>query len=206
MGDRAESGIMWAYSITDMSTETTQIMTTESLVQQFNSADKRVTRLLAKHSLTLLRISIGIVFVWFGALKLVPGLSPAEPLIRAAYGFLPEALMNPFLLMIAALEIVIGLGFIIGKFQRIVVLLLLGQMAGAMSPIILAPDRMWANFPFVFTLEGQYVVKDIILISAGLVIGATVRGGGLTSDPVLIKESLKRGTQEIRALFGLNNQ
>lgn len=180
-------------------------MSTESLVQRFNSADKRVTRLLARHSLTLLRVSIGIVFVWFGALKLVPGLSPAEPLIRAAYDFLPEALMNPFLLAIALLEIAIGLGFIIGKFQRLVVLMLLFQMGGAMSPIILAPDRMWASFPFVFTLEGQYVVKDIILISAGLVIGATVRGGGLTSDPVLIKESLKRGTQEIRAMFGLKN-
>jgi hypothetical protein len=85
------------------------------------------------------------------------------------------------------------------------VILLLGQMAGAMSPILLAPDRMWQSFPFIFTLEGQYVVKDIILISAGLVIGATVRGGGLTSDPVILKESLKRGTQEIRAIFGLKN-
>lgn len=180
-------------------------MTAESLNQRLQTADKQVTRMLARHSLLLLRVSIGIVFVWFGALKLIPGMSPAEPLIRAAYGFLPEALMTPFILMIAVLEIVIGLGFISGKFMRATVLLLLAQMAGAMSPIVLAPDRMWASFPFVFTLEGQYVVKDIILISAGLVIGATVRGGGLTSDPVLLKESLKRGTQEIRALFGLNN-
>lgn len=180
-------------------------MSTNSLVQRFNSADKRVTRLLARHSLLLLRISIGIVFVWFGALKLTPGMSPAEPLIRAAYDFLPDVLMGPFLLMIAVLEIVIGVGFITGKFQRLTVILLLGQMAGAMSPILLAPDRMWQSFPFIFTLEGQYVVKDIILISAGLVIGATVRGGGLTSDPVILKESLKRGTQEIRAIFGLKN-
>lgn len=180
-------------------------MTAETLNTRLTSADKRVTRLLARHSLLLLRISIGIVFVWFGALKLIPGMSPAEPLIRAAYGFLPAELLGPFVLMIATLEIVIGLGFISGKFMRLTVLLLLAQMAGAMSPLILVPDRMWATFPLVFTLEGQYVVKDIILISAGLVIGATVRGGGLTADPVLLKESLKRGTQEIRALFGLND-
>ena len=207
MGARLTWGLMLAYSINEhLPTEAPKIMSTDTLVKNFNAADKRVTRLLARHSLLLLRISIGIVFVWFGALKLVPGLSPAEPLIRAAYDFLPAALMSPFLLMIAVLEIVIGLGFISGKFQRLTVLLLLAQMGGAMSPIILAPDRMWHSFPFVFTLEGQYVVKDIILISAGLVIGATVRGGGLTSDPILIKESLKRGTQEIRAIFGLKNE
>lgn len=177
-------------------------MSTDTLVQRFNTADKQITRLLARHSLTILRVSIGLVFVWFGALKLFPGMSPAEPLIRAAITFVP---MNLFLPFLAVLEMTIGLGFITGKFQRLTVLLLLGQMAGAMSPIILAPDRIWASFPFVFTLEGQYVVKDIILISAGLVIGATVRGGGLISSPVLLKESLNRRTQELRAIFANNN-
>jgi uncharacterized membrane protein YkgB len=178
-------------------------MSTDTLVQRFNTADKQITRFLARHSLTVLRISIGLVFVWFGALKLFPGMSPAEPLIRAAITFLPMDLFLPFL---AVLEMTIGVGFITGKFMRLTVLLLLGQMAGAMSPIILAPDRIWATFPFVFTLEGQYVVKDIILISAGLVIGATVRGGGLISSPVLFRESLNRRTQEIRAIFANNNE
>jgi uncharacterized membrane protein YkgB len=175
-------------------------MSTETLQQQFNSADKAVTRWLARHSLTLLRVSVGIVFVWFGALKLVPGLSPAEHLIRESITFLP---MNYFLPFLACWEMVIGLGFISGKFKRLTLLLLLAQMGGAMSPIILRPDLIFTNFPYGLTLEGQYVIKDIILISAGLVIGATARGGGLTADPIVLKESLKRGTQEIRALFGL---
>jgi hypothetical protein len=85
--------------------------------------------------------------------------------------------------------------------MRATIILLLLQMGGAMSPILLAPDRIFAQFPWQLTLEGQYVVKDIILIAAGLVIGATVRGGGLTSDPVVLRESLRRKTQEIRALF-----
>lgn len=134
---------------------------------------------LAKHSLTLLRVSIGIVFVWFGALKLVPGLSPAEPLIRSAMWFMPLDYFIPF---VSILELVIGLGFISGKFPRVTVLLLLTQMGGAMSPLLLSPDRIWNVFPFAWTLEGQYVFKDIILISAGLVIGATVRGGHLTTE------------------------
>ena len=126
-------------------------------------------RLLARYSLTLLRLSVGIVFVWFGALKLVPGLSPAEPLIRGSITFLPMDLFLPFL---AVWEMAIGFGFISGKFQRLTVGLLLLQMGGAMSPLLLRPDLIWASFPLVWTLEGQYVFKDIILISAGLVIAA----------------------------------
>lgn len=139
-----------------------------------------VVEWLSKHSLTLLRVSIGIVFMWFGALKLIPGLSPAQPLIESAIWFLPIGLFLPVL---ALWEIAIGLGFISGKFQRLTIILLLLQMGGAMSPIILSPDRIWNVFPYALTLEGQYVIKDIILISAGLVIGATVRGGHITSDP-----------------------
>jgi uncharacterized membrane protein YkgB len=178
-------------------------MSTQSLLQQANTVDRRITRFLARHSLTLLRVAIGVVFVWFGALKLIPGASPAEPLIRAAITFLPMELFLPFL---AVVEIAIGIGFISGKFMRLTIIMLLFQMAGAMSPLILAPNRIWVQFPFQWTLEGQYVFKDIILISAALVIGATVRGGGLTSDPILFHEGLKRRTTELRAaLFGLNN-
>lgn len=141
--------------------------------------DQIAVQWLSKHSLTILRISIGIVFLWFGTLKLVPGLSPAEPLIRSAIWFLPMSYFMPFL---AFWEMVIGLGFVSGKFMRVTIILLLLQMGGAMSPLILSPDRIWNTFPFALTFEGQYVVKDIILISAGLVIGATVRGGRLTSE------------------------
>lgn len=147
--------------------------------QKLVNLDTTVTGLLARHSLTLLRISIGIVFVWFGALKFFPGVSPAEPLIRASITFLPMELFLPFL---AIWEVVIGLGFISGRFMRATIILLLMQMGGAMSPIILRPDLIFTAFPYALTLEGQYVIKDIILISAGLVIGATVRGGGLTSE------------------------
>jgi uncharacterized membrane protein YphA (DoxX/SURF4 family) len=134
--------------------------------------------LAAQHGLTILRICMGIVFVWFGALKLFPGVSPAEPLIRESISFLPMDLFLPFL---AIWEMAIGVGFLTGKFMRVTLVLLFLQMGGAMSPLVLRPDLMWANFPHTWTLEGQYVFKDIILISVGLVYAATVRGGRLTS-------------------------
>jgi uncharacterized membrane protein YkgB len=70
---------------------------------------------------------------------------------------------------------VIGLGFLSGKFMRATLLLLFLQMGGAMSPMILRPDLMWEVFPYQWTLEGQYVFKDIILISVGLVFAAALR-------------------------------
>lgn|SRR5690606_13529354 len=142
--------------------------------------DQTTVRLTARYGLRLLAISMGLVFVWFGALKLQTGVSPAEPLIRDTLDFLPESLINPLIMVLAVWEVAIGIGFLIGKAKRLVLVLLLLQMAGAMSPLILAPERLWETFPIVWTLEGQYVFKDIILISAGLVIGATHRGGGLS--------------------------
>ncbi|MBZ0304357.1 MAG: DoxX family membrane protein [Anaerolineae bacterium] len=145
-----------------------------SIWQQLTRLDRALTQLMARYSVTLLRLSVGIVFIWFGALKLVPGLSPAEPLIRGSITFLS---MDWFLPFLAVWEMAIGLGFIIGRFPRVTLLLLLLQMGGAMSPIILRPDLIFATFPYALTLEGQYVIKDIILISAGLVVAAAARGG-----------------------------
>ncbi len=167
-----------------LSTHTTEmkaIVIKPSLMERLESLDRTATELAARYGLTLLSVSMGIIFVWFGALKLDMGLSPAEPLIRETISFLP---IKFFLPVLAVWEMVIGLGFLTGKFKRATILLLLAQMGGAMSPIILAPDRIFNTFPYSFTLEGQYVVKDLVLISVGIVIWATVRGGGLSSKPV----------------------
>jgi uncharacterized membrane protein YphA (DoxX/SURF4 family) len=123
---------------------------------------------------------MGIVFVWFGALKFFPDVSPAEPLIRESITFLPMSVFLPFL---AVWEVAIGLGFLTGRFMRVTILLLYLQMPGTLSPIVLAPSHVWESFPFGLTLAGQYMIKNLVLISAGLVIGATVRGGGLVAEP-----------------------
>lgn len=151
--------------------------------EQFNRIDQAITRWMARSGVTLLRISMGIVFFWFGALKLVPSLSPADDLIRQTLTFLPMGLFMPFL---ALWEMLIGLGFISGKFMRITILLLFLQMPGTVSPIFLRPDLVFTAFPYGLTLEGQYIVKNLVLISAALVIGATVRGGGLTNRSEVI--------------------
>jgi uncharacterized membrane protein YkgB len=146
------------------------------LSRRLHQFDRTATRLMNRYGLRLLSISMGLVFVWFGTLKLV-GMSPAEPLIRDTLDFLPGTLVNLLILLLALWEVAIGIGFLSGRAKRVVLIMLLLQMVGAMSPLILAPERLWETFPFVWTLEGQYVFKDIVLISGGLAIGATHRGG-----------------------------
>jgi uncharacterized membrane protein YkgB len=149
------------------------------LQRRFNAVDTAVTGFMARHGVTFLRISLGIIFFWFGALKLFPQFSPAEDLIRQSITFFS---MSWFLPLLAVWEMAIGLGFLTGKFLRLTILLLFLQMPGTLSPIILRPDLVFTQFPFGLTLEGQYMIKNLVLISAALVVGATVRGGGLTSD------------------------
>jgi hypothetical protein len=94
--------------------------------------------------------------------------------------------MSWFLPFLALWEMAIGLGFITGRLMRLTILLLFLQMPGTISPVFLRPDLVFTQFPFGLTLEGQYIVKNLVLISAALVVGATVRGGGLTSDPAAL--------------------
>jgi uncharacterized membrane protein YkgB len=159
-------------------------MAFQTLRGVFDRIDLRVTELMARNGIMLLRISIGVVFLWFGALKLVPGLSPAEEMIRATLGFLPLDLFIPLL---ALWEMLIGIGLISGRFMRATILLLLLQMPGTLSPILLAPELVFTIFPLGLTLAGQYIVKNAVLISAALVIGATVRGGRLVHSPEMLE-------------------
>ncbi len=152
----------------------------KTIARDFEAVDVRITRFMARHGVTLLRIALGIIFFWFGALKLAPNLSPAEDLVTATITFLSASFFVPFL---GIWEMAIGLGFITGKFMRATILLLFLQMPGTMLPIVLLPERVFTQFPFGLTLEGQYIVKNLVLISAALVVGATVRGGRLTSEP-----------------------
>jgi uncharacterized membrane protein YphA (DoxX/SURF4 family) len=135
---------------------------------------------MARYALRFTRIGLGIIFFWFGALKLVDGLSPAEELIRNTIFFIDPDIFLPIL---AVWEMVIGVGLIIGRYMRVTLLLLFMQMAGTFLPIIFLPEAVWANFPFVLTLEGQYIVKNLAIIGSALVLGATVRGGRIVTEP-----------------------
>ncbi len=161
----------------------------QSRLQQFENVDRRITRWMADNGITLLRISVGVVFFWFGVLKFVPGLSPADELATRTvhtltFGIVPPEISRPVL---AAWECLIGLGLISGRYMRATLLLLFVQMMGTVTPLVLFPNETWTRFPIAPTLEGQYILKNIVLVTAAIVIGATVRGGKLVDDPALLK-------------------
>ena len=155
---------------------------TRSILQNsFDKIDYAITCWMARYGLLIMRIGLGIVFFWFGALKLVPGLSPAEELVRNTVYFVDPDLFLPIL---AIWEMLIGLGLIFGKFMRLTLLLLFLQMPGTALPLLILPEVVWTSFPFGLTLEGQYIIKNLVLIGAGLVLGGTVRGGRFEPEPL----------------------
>jgi uncharacterized membrane protein YkgB len=85
--------------------------------------------------------------------------------------------------LLAAWECLIGLGLLVGRGLRGILLLLYVQMLGTLTPIILFPDEVFVRIPYAPTLEGQYIIKNLVLISAGIVVGATVRGGRIVPEP-----------------------
>jgi uncharacterized membrane protein YkgB len=120
---------------------------------------------------SLLRISLAIVFIWFGILKPL-GLSTANELVARTVYWLDPAWFIPVL---GWWEVAIGVCMLVRPLLRLAILLLLLQMPGTFLPLVLLPDACWVDAPFVPTLEGQYIIKNLVLISAAIVVGGTVR-------------------------------
>jgi uncharacterized membrane protein YphA (DoxX/SURF4 family) len=156
-----------------------------AFVERFNRMDRRITRWMAERGLLLLRIALGIVFVWFGALKLIPGASPAETLAGQTIERLTGGMMaaQTAVPVLALWEVAIGIGLFVGRFMRVTLLLLFAQMLGTITPLVLFPAETFTQFPWAPTLEGQYIIKNVVIVAAAIVLGATVRGGQLTAEP-----------------------
>jgi RNA polymerase sigma factor (sigma-70 family) len=151
--------------------------------------DVEATAWMAGNAVRALRISLGVIFFWFGVLKFFPGLSPAQELATKTISGLTFGLVPPnvSIYVLAIWECVIGLGLIFGVFLRATLGLLFLQMIGTFSPLVLFPQEAFTHVPNAPTLEGQYIIKNLVLVSAGLVIGGTLRGGAIEADPEVIE-------------------
>ena len=143
----------------------------------FNRVDIYITSWMSRNGLLLLRLSVGIIFFWFGILKFISGLSPAQDLAirtidQLSFGLVPG---NISIYILAAWEVLIGIGLLTGVYMRVTLLLLFLQMLGTLTPIFLFPGEVFTKIPYAPTLEGQYIIKNLVIISAGIVLGATVR-------------------------------
>lgn len=139
---------------------------------------QQVIRWLNRHSIDILRVSLGIVFLAFGALKFIPGASPAQDLVIRTLDTLTLGIISggTALFVTAVVECFIGLTLITGTFLRTGLAVLGASMVGILSPLVLFFDDLFPGWP---TLEAQYVFKDIVLAAAGLVILAHALGARL---------------------------
>ena len=172
------------------------------IVSIFRGFDARLSWWMARHGPRLARWSLGLVFLWFGAIKFVPGLSPADGLATRTIETLTLGLVEPWLSRptLAAWECLIGLGLLSGVWLRATLLLLALQMLGTLTPLAIFPGETWSRFPVAPTLEGQYIIKNVVLVAAALVVGATVRGGGMIASPRVARPAQEADAREARAM------
>lgn len=141
-----------------------------SKLEDIKRIDIVIISYLDKFSLPVLKFSLGLVFIWFGALKVVGQSPAAEVVSRTVYWIDPE-LFVPFL---GAWEVAIGVCLLFTPLIRLGLLLLAVQMPGTFLPLILLPEICFENVPFDLTLEGQYIIKNMVLIGAAMVVGSKV--------------------------------
>lgn len=144
----------------------------EDVKELYDSIDRRITSLLRRWSLPALRVSLGVVFVWFGALK-IAGATPVTDLVAdTVYWFDPDWVVP----MLGWAEVVVGAGLVLRIWLRGVLALFVAQMAGTFLVLVIQPEVAFRDGnPLLLTVEGEFVIKNLVLLSAGLVIGATVR-------------------------------
>lgn len=140
----------------------------KKLMARINSFDAWFIGLLQKYSLTILRASLAIIFIWFGVLKIF-GDSPANDLItKTIYWFNPDI----FIPILGVWEAAIGVCLLAPVLNRVGLFLLALQMPGTFLPLILLPQVCFQSNPFNLTLEGQYIVKNLVLIGAAMAVGS----------------------------------
>ena len=153
-------------------------------MDKLKKIEERIICWMAVNGIYMLRVSIGIIFFWFGFQKFFPGISSAEDLATRTIDVLSFGIVKaPYSMpILATWESLIGLGFISGKYLRVTIILLYAQMAGTLFPLFVFPGETFYSVPLVPTIEGQYILKNFILITASMVILAWDQGRIIAKD------------------------
>jgi putative oxidoreductase len=171
-----------------------------SLFDRFDQLDTTMNRWLVANSIALLRISLGLVFLGFGILKFFPGISPIEDLATRTTTILTFGILSGRSAMdfVAGLESIIGICFISGRFLRVGVWLMAAQMLGAVSPLVIFPGELFPAPLHAPSLAAQYIIKDIILVAAGMVIASTWTGARIVAQPQSFRSALRKRVPKVQ--------
>jgi uncharacterized membrane protein YkgB len=151
--------------------------TVDRIIVRFNPRSEGDSGFLSSvHHLNVpfARFALFVVYFWFGALKLL-GMSPAGPLVTALWlKTIPFIPLNKFMILFASYEMLIGILFLIPRLERLAIACLLMHVSTTVMPLILLPGIVWQMF-LVPSLEGQYIIKNIVIVALALSIGASLR-------------------------------
>lgn len=146
---------------------------------RFRHLDRTIAGVLRKYGIRALRYALAFIFIFFGLLKPL-GVSPAEQLLKNTIDWVPFVGPTFMLYAIGWWEVAIGVCFLYRPLLRVAGVLLAGQMVGTFLPLVLVPDACWqgsaADKPWAWwapTLEGQYILKNLLILAAAMVIGGT---------------------------------
>lgn len=143
----------------------------QSYQRQFNEIDATIASAMDRWSVPVLRVAVATVFIWFGALKIFD-VSPAGGLVSRTVYFVPPEVFVPVL---GVWEVLVGVCLLYRPLIRVGIFLLFLQLPGTFLPVVLLPEVVFTTVPYALTVEGQYIVKNLVIIGAALVIGGTVR-------------------------------
>lgn len=147
-------------------------MTLKSLRASFDRVDARVVAFMSQYGPRIVRYALAIVFIWFGTLKII-GRSPVVELVARTVYWVPPERFVPFL---GVWELVVGLGLLFRFALRVTLLLFWLLLAGTLLVLVQHPEIAFQDGnPLLLTTEGEFVVKNLVLIAAGLVVGSRVR-------------------------------
>lgn len=144
----------------------------DTVLDRANAAQAVVQRFLARAAVPALRVSLGVVFLVFGALKFFPGVSPVEALVTRTWNALSFGIVEGYAAMAltASLEVFVGITLVTGVLLRIGLLALAATFVGIFSPLVFfAGELFTAAGP---TLTAQYILKDVVLVAAAMVVAA----------------------------------
>jgi len=148
------------------------------LLDLFDQVDLALTSWMAKYYLVFLRYSLALIFIWFGMLKFVPGMSPTVDIIENATQIISFGTVPAWVAVygLATIECLIGFGLLLNIYMRLALLGLFTQMIATATPVFILPETVFSQVPFGLTMEGHHIIKNLILVGAGLALGAKVRG------------------------------
>jgi uncharacterized membrane protein YphA (DoxX/SURF4 family) len=143
--------------------------TTPEVREKAQRVDARLRPLLERIGLPLLRISLGVVFLWFGLLKIFDVSPVSELVAKTIYWFDPNVVVPA----LGVFEVFVGACLVAGRLMRVALPLLVLQMAGTFLVLVLLPGMAFRDGnPLLLTVEGEFVIKNLVLMSAALVIGS----------------------------------